>query len=102
MINLVQALEEGNFKKYLLEQMTQFDPKSKVTLRAVKLCKTEVMHSSDVLRFKLSIPSDVQLENSIIDALTLSEKGTQWIGPRPCGYLELEAQTILADPSKIA
>ena len=60
-----------------------------------------MLHSSVVLRFKLSIPSDVQLENAIIDTLTLSEKGTQWIGPRPAGYLELEAQTILADPNKL-
>ena len=33
-----------------------------------------MLHSSVVLRFKLSIPSDVQLENAIIDTLTLSEK----------------------------
>ena len=44
----------------------------------------------------------VQLENGIIDALTLSDKGAQWIGPRPARYLELEAQTILADPNKLA
>ena len=102
LINLSQTVEDGNLKKYLMEAVAKFDPKSKITLRAVKLCKTEVMHSSDVLRFKLSIPSDVHLENSIIDALTLSEKGIQWIGPRPSGYLEPAAQTILADPSKLA
>jgi len=41
--------------------------------------------------------SEYQVECVIIDAIEKLESTTQWVGPRPAGYLEQEAQKALAE-----
>ena len=96
LLTLASALESEELKAKFLTHVESYDPKGRVFLRAVKLCKTEVMHSSETVRFKLSIPSDVSLENLVIDGIEKLESAVQWVGPRPAGYLEQEAQKMLS------
>ena len=44
----------------------------------------------------MSIPGDFTLEWQIIDAIETIDSATQWIGPRPAGFLEAEAQKVLS------
>ena len=85
-----------NDKIKFTKALEAFDPKARSSLRAIKWCKTEGMYASDTVRFKLSIPSDTVMENAVVDAMEAIEGSTQWIGPRPAGYLEAEAQKILS------
>ena len=54
------------------------------------------MHASDQMRFKLSIPSNAEFEFAVIEAIEIIEGMKQWYGPRPAGYLEQAAQTIIS------
>ena len=63
---------KGVEQEYLKAALESFDVKGKPSLRLIKACKTENMHSSDTLRFKLSIPGDIRLENAMIDSPELS------------------------------
>ena len=92
---LAKNLDDSELKKKFEIAVTGFTPNNRIALRQIKLCKTEVMHSSDVVRFKISIPSDTALEDSIIDGIEKLENTKQWIGPRPAGYLEAEAQKLI-------
>ena len=92
---LAQSLEEGETKKAIAEALAAFDPRSKQALRVIKLCKNENMHDSTQMRFKLSMPSEFQLECCVIDGIEKLESAQQWIGPRPSGYLEGQAQEAL-------
>ena len=92
---LAQSLEEGETKKAIAEALAAFDPRSKQALRVIKLCKNENMHDSSQMRFKLSCPSQFQLECTVIDGIEKLESAQQWIGPRPSGYLQGKAQEAL-------
>ena len=64
------------------------------------MCETEVMHDSTSLRFKLAIPANQVVQNSIVDWICKVEDATKWVGPRPSGYLEQEAQKVLGGGKK--
>ena len=55
------------------------------------------MHTSETVRFKISLPSDTALEFQIIDAIEIVEGVKQWVGSRPAGYLEVKAQEMLKE-----
>lgn len=97
LIALEPTIAEGDLRSKFTALLTEFKPDHPAQLRKIKLCKTEVMHSSDVVRFKLSIPSDFELESAICDAIEKLEASQRWIGPRPAGWLEVEAQKIISD-----
>ena len=84
-------------KAALRDRAKAFVPNDLGSLRQIRMCKTEVMHSSETVRFKLSIPSDPNLENQLVDLIMKVESCKQWIGPRPAGYLEQEAQKLLGN-----
>ena len=92
---LAQSLEDGETKKAITVALADYNPKSKKALRVIKLCKNENMHDSTLMRFKLSMPSEFQLECCVIDGIEKLESAQQWIGPRPSGYLEGQAQEAL-------
>jgi hypothetical protein len=82
-------------KETIKSTMSKFDPNACLCKRTVRLCKTEVMHDSASVRFKLSIPASYELECCVIDCIQKIESAVQWFGPRPAGYLEQEAQKLL-------
>lgn len=96
LIAIEECLPDGEAKAAIQDMITKYDPNSRVCVRFVRMCKTEVMHNSEQVRFKISIPSDHSIENQIIDAIESVEANSkQWVGPRPAGYLEIEGQKSL-------
>ena len=48
-----------------------------------------------MVRLKLAIPSDFKLECAVLDCIAKLESVQPWIGPRPAGFLEKQAQEAL-------
>ena len=98
-LTITEGLEPGEDKDKFAKMVQDYDPTCKQSLRRIKFCKSEVMHSSELVRFKLSIPSDFECASMIIDAIEKLESTTCWVGPRPAGYLEAEGQKIISGTS---
>tara|TARA_B110000196_G_C21073772_1_gene628868 strand:- start:69 stop:743 length:675 start_codon:yes stop_codon:yes gene_type:complete len=88
---------EGEQQQRLMTYIATYVPTSTQAKREIRMCKTEVMHSSETVRFKLSIPSDFQCECFVVDCVQKVESAVQWFGPRPAGFLEQEAQKLLGN-----
>jgi hypothetical protein len=88
---------DADAKQKIAADLAKFVPESTEAKRVIRGCKTEVMHNSDTVRLKLSIPSDPQFEFFLVDCVQKIESVQQWFGARPAGYLEQEAQKFLGN-----
>ena len=94
--SMSDKLDTG-LKTKVNDYIAQFAPESTQAKRVIRLCKTEVMHSSETVRFKLSIPGDPAFEYLLVDCIQKIESEQQWFGLRPAGYLEQEARKLLGN-----
>jgi hypothetical protein len=88
---------DAESKQIITADIAKLVPESTWAKRVIRGCQTEVMHSSETVRLKLSIPSDPALEFFLFDCIQKIESEQQWYGPRPAGYLEQEAQKLLGN-----
>ena len=87
---------DGEVKDNLAKYLDEYPPTSKQALRLIRCCQTEKMHSSETRRLIISIPSNPMLQNLMFDAIeSVEPSAKEWVGPRPKGYLEAEAQKKL-------
>ena len=89
----LQSLTDDDRKQTLQDFLQEYPPGSKQAQRVVRLARFEKMYDSQKKRFCLHVKNSF-VEDAVVDCIERSGV-EEFLGPRPPGYLENEAQKML-------
>ena len=95
LLNEPNLVQEQEHKQMLQDFVNNNIPGSVQAQLMVSTCRVERMRKKNLTRLIISIRRNIELEDLLVRYIAALEKQGTWSGPRPAGWLELEAQRLL-------